>query len=191
MFFRCRDKKRLAAETACWNVCGDCSVNESEVPYQETEPLPDSGKTLPKYTLLLLLKSYYYVSDDMVNRAARALGMDAEVLGGMIDTLYRSQLKKITNLKKLTNSAHCLYFRCLSYERQLADKYGNPQKRMLIGRYLERGRRRLADMRRRLKSTRIEATNSDLSKLLGIPKGTIASQLSLIRSRLVSKTPEL
>jgi DNA-directed RNA polymerase specialized sigma24 family protein len=184
-FYRAKDKRRHATEHACWNVCDDYSVQECEAPYQDEETVPDTyGKTLPKHALLLLLKSFYYISDDMVNKAARTLGMDAKVLGGMIDTLHSLQLKKITRLQKLANSAHCLYFRCLSYEWQLADRHGNPQTRALIERRLKRGRRHLEDIRSRLKSTRIEATNGNLAKLLGIPKGTIDTRLATIRSRL-------
>jgi hypothetical protein len=166
---------------------GGQEVREPEAVYQEAETPPGAYRVKsPKYALLLLLKSYYYVSDELADKAARALGMDIKVLGGMIDTLYNLQLKKIMRLRRLANAVHCLYFRCLDYERQLSSRHENPQIRTLISRRLESGRARLANMRNRLKSMRIEATNSSLAKLLGVPKGTIDSRLASIKSKLTA-----
>jgi DNA-directed RNA polymerase specialized sigma24 family protein len=185
--YKSREKKRAAMENACWNASGDGGqeVREQEAVYQDTEIPPGAYRVKsPKRALLVLLKSYYYVSDELVRKAARVLGMTPEVLGGMIDTLYGLQLEKIMRLRRLANAVHSLYFRCLDYERQLSDSHENPQISALLSRRLERGRARLANMRNRLRSTRIEATNSSLAKLLGVPKGTIDSRLAFIKNKL-------
>jgi hypothetical protein len=180
-----RRKRYAAAENACWNASSsDLTSCDSETAY-DVEAMPCKYKIKsPKYVLLVLLKSYYYVSDELVHKAAAALDMTPEILGKRIDTLHALQMKKIEKMQKLVSTAHCLYYRCLNYEKQLANKIENPQLCGLILQRLERGRRRLENIRKRLKSMRIEATNSDLAKLLGVPKGTIDSRLALIKNKL-------
>ncbi|MDR0382855.1 MAG: hypothetical protein LBH50_02590 [Spirochaetaceae bacterium] len=184
--YRSREHKQSAAETACWNASGDeTAVRDPEAVYQEAECLAAAYRIRsPTRALLVLLKSYYYVSDGLVNKAARALGMKAEILGSMIDTLHNAQFKKIMRLQKLAGATHCLYFRCLGYERRLAERHENSRSRELLLLRLKQGRQRLEDMRRRLRSARVEATNSSLARLLGVPKGTIDSRLASIRSRM-------
>jgi DNA-directed RNA polymerase specialized sigma24 family protein len=168
------------------------SANGGELAACEPEPdLKDDETpqaayriTSPKYAQLVLLKSFYYVSDELVYKAASVIGVNPEVLGGMIDKLHQLQLKKINKAQKLANAAYCQYFRCLKYENQLAGRCENTRMRVLLSARLERGRRRLANMRVRIKSTRIEATNDNLAKVLGIPKGTVDSRLAAIRNKL-------
>jgi hypothetical protein len=163
----------------------DTEVCEPEKIYEDEEELYDKYTVKsPKYILLVLLKSYYYVSDRLVNKVASALDISPEVLGRMIDTLHGLQLEKIERLNKLTAATHRLYYRCISYDRQLANQIENPQYHGLLLRRLERGRQRLSNMRKRLKSMRIEATNSDLAKVLGVPKGTIDSRMATIKNKL-------
>jgi DNA-directed RNA polymerase specialized sigma24 family protein len=110
--------------------------------------------------------------------------MPPEVLGKMIDTLHGLQMEKIERHRKLVSMTHSLYYRCLSYERQLVNKIENTPTSDLLSRRLARSRQRLVNVRKRLKSMRIEATNSDLAKLLGIPKGTVDSRLAAIKNKL-------
>jgi hypothetical protein len=186
--YKARRKKHAFAENACWNASNSGLVScDSGIMYDDIETIPVNYEIKsPKYVLLILLKSYYYVSDEMVYKAASAMGMPPEVLGKMIDTLHALQIGKIERVQRLVSAAHCLYYRCLNYERQLAGKIENPQARDLVLQRLEKGRQRLENMRKRLKSMRIEATNSDLAKLLGVPKGTIDSRLALIKSKLAA-----
>ncbi|MDR2660131.1 MAG: hypothetical protein LBC27_09150 [Spirochaetaceae bacterium] len=181
-----RKRRRSASENACWNASNmDMEVCYPEKIYEDEEELYNKYTVKsPKHILLVLLKSYYYVSDRLVNKVASALDMSPEVLGRMIDTLHGLQLEKIERLNKLVSATHCLYYRCLSYERQLANQIENPQYHDLLLKRLERSRQRLSNMRERLKSIRIEATNSDLAKVLGVPKGTIDSRMAVIKNKL-------
>ncbi|MDR0409003.1 MAG: hypothetical protein LBH18_01195 [Spirochaetaceae bacterium] len=184
-----RRKRHAAAENACWKASNSGSlVCESETPEamcEESETPSGNYKIKsPKYVLLILLKSYYYVSDALINKAASALNMTPEDLGKMVDTLHELQIEKIERRRRLVSASHCLYNRCLNYERQLASKIENVQVCNSLVQRLERSRRRLTNMRERLKYTRIEATNSDLAKLLGVPKGTIDSRLATIKSKM-------
>jgi DNA-directed RNA polymerase specialized sigma24 family protein len=188
--YRRLGKSRDMSEHAFWSANGGEAAASGPEPDGDETPSGAYRITSPKYAQLVLLKSFYYVSDELVCKAASVMGVTPEILGEMIDKLHQLQLKKITRLRKLINAAHCQYFRCLKYENQLAGGYENTQMNELLSRRLERGRRRLANMRLRLKSTRIEATNRDLAKVLGVPKGTIDSRLACIRNKMSGNTLE-
>ncbi|MDR2344225.1 MAG: hypothetical protein LBD86_06830 [Spirochaetaceae bacterium] len=178
-------RKRDTVEIDCWNSGNsELFVYEPE-PDNEAYEGSDAGYKVnsPKRILLVLLKSYYYASDSLVNKVAAATGMNPEVLGEMVDTLRRLQVKKIERVQKLSGAAHCLYYRCLNYERKLSEKCEDTHLNSLISLRLDRGRKRLENMRKRLKSIRIEATNSEISKILGLPKGTVDSRMSMIKTK--------
>jgi hypothetical protein len=177
--------RRSVMEIDCWNASNDESyVCEPEISYEAGDGVHmDCSSDSQKHILLVLLKSFYYVSDSLVDKAAAAIGMSPEVLGGMVDMLRNLQIKKIEKLQKLSGTAHCLYYRCLNYEKKLSEKSENMNFNRLISRRLDKGRRRLENIRKRLKAMRIEATNSELSEVMGIPKGTIDSRWALIKNK--------
>ena len=185
--FRCyrrHKRKRSISEIDCWNASGSESfVCEPEIDYETDDGMyANCGLNSQKHIMLVLLKSFYYVSDRLVDKVAAAIGMPPEDLGEMVDTLRRLKIKKIEKLQKLANTAHCLYYRCLTYEKWLSQKNENPYLNSLFSQYLDNGRKRLAKIRKRLKSVRIVATNSDLSEVLGIPKGTVDSRWATAKS---------
>jgi hypothetical protein len=157
---------------------------EPEAAYEEAELPVDYRVEEPNYILLMLLKSFYYVTEEMLYKAAPTIGIGHEILGNMVDTLHCLQSKKIEKLGQLIRYSHSLYYRCINYERQLIEKRESWPLYGLVSRRLEQGRRRLVSLREQLKSTRIEATNNDLAKVLGIPKGTIDSRWAQIKSNL-------
>jgi hypothetical protein len=184
-YYNRRKRKRAASEIDCWNASNDdLFVCEPEITDESDEDMPGSyNLNSPKQVLLVLLKSYYYVSDSLIDKASASIGMSPEVLGKMVDKLRCSQIKKIERLQKLTGTAHCLYYRCLGYERRLSEKGENTYLNRMISQRLDRSRKRLANIRKRLKSMRIEATNNELSEVMGLPKGTIDSRIATIKSK--------
>lgn len=184
-YYKRRKHKRAAAEIDCWNASSDdVFVCEPEMS-DEAGEVDSSVRSLnsPKQVLLVLLKSYYYASDSLVNKTAATIGMNPEIVGKMVDMLRSLQIKKIERLNKLTCAAHGLYYRCLNYEKTLYEKNENAHLTGMISLRLDKSRKRLATMRARLKSMRIEATNSELSEVLGLPKGTIDSRMAAIKSK--------
>jgi hypothetical protein len=194
-YYKRRRWRRSVAEIDCWNARNDETyVCEPEIGYEAGDRMyAGCSSDSQKHILLVLLKSFYYVSDSLVDKAAATIGMSPEALGGMVDMLRHLQLKKIERLQKLSGTAHCLYYRCLNYEKKLSEKSENTNFIRLISRRLDKGRRRLENIRKRLRAMRIEATNSELSEVMGIPKGTIDSRWALIKSeqRLTKVKPQL
>lgn len=153
-------------------------------------PQPDSFRIgSPQHALIILLKSYYFVTDGLIAKAAPAIGLDAAVLSEMVDRLHGLRLKKEEGRKRLANAVHCQYYRNLFYERRLAYQYKDSEAYHRFSRRLDRGRQRLERLRVRLRALRMEATNAEVAALLGIPKGTVDSRVSLIKSKLSSDVP--
>ncbi|MDR0663733.1 MAG: hypothetical protein LBF80_06635 [Spirochaetaceae bacterium] len=153
--------------------------------YEDTVELPSNyHATEPNYILLVLLKSYYYVSEELLYKAAPAVGIGYEILCNMVDTLHCLQFKKIEKLRRLIRYSHSLHYRCINYERQLAEKKESWPLYGQVSRRLEQGRRRLINLREQLKFTHIEATNNNLARVLGIPKGTIDSRWAQIKNKM-------
>ncbi|MDR2097344.1 MAG: hypothetical protein LBP37_02365 [Spirochaetaceae bacterium] len=191
--YRDRKRRRVAEENNYYKTAeSEAAVCDPEADYEKKEMLSGNYQIgEPNYILLVLLKSYYYVSDELLSKAAPVIGIEPEILGKMVDTLRCLQFKKIERLQKLIRYTHCLYYRCIKYEGLLAEKAENWPLRNVFSRRLEHGRQRLFTMRERLKSTRIEATNNDLAKVLGVPKGTIDSRWTLIKSKLAQNSLSL
>jgi hypothetical protein len=107
----------------------------------------------------------------------------------MVDRLHGVRLKKEESRKRLADAAHCQYYRNLFYERRLSFQYKDTEAYCRFSRRLDRGRQRLERLRVRMRALRMEATNAEVAALLGIPKGTVDSRVSLIKSRLSSNVP--
>jgi hypothetical protein len=184
--YRHKKKEHAAAENSYRETLDrELMLYEPEAAYEDkAELFVDYHVEEPTYILLMLLKSYYYVSEDVLYKAASVIGIGHEILGRMVDTLHCLQFKKIEKLERLIRYSHSLYYRCINYERQLIEKKESCPLCSLVSMRLEQGRRRLFNLRERIKSIRIEATNSDLSKVLGIPKGTIDSRWAQIKNKL-------
>ncbi|MDR2445431.1 MAG: hypothetical protein LBD44_05805 [Spirochaetaceae bacterium] len=184
-YYKRHKLRRSIAEIDCWKASGDGSyVCEPEIDDESANGMyVNCGSNLQKHIMLVLLKSFYYVSDSLVDKAAAAIGMAPEELGEMVAMLRRLQIKKIEKLQNLADAAHCLYYRCLAYEKKLSQKNENTHLNKFFSRRLDKGRKRLANMRERISAMRIEATNNELSKVMGIPKGTVDSRWALIKNK--------
>jgi hypothetical protein len=167
----------------------ECSARELEV--HDTEEIYDSeeapatpGILSPNQMLVILLKSYYFVTDALLRKAAPVIGLEVEALGAMVDNLHNLRLKKEAYAAKLTSSIHALYYRRISYEKQLEIKFEDKTLCASISTRIGRIRQRMEKMRKRLKAMRLEATNKEVADVLGIPKGTVDSRLAAIKNKI-------
>ena len=191
--YRCREADHRMTEYACWQArAQEMSVCESECEYLECRddtPIPDGIK--PRQVLLLLLKSYYLVSDEFVNRVARAIGMKTEAVMKMIDELRKRRSEKEIEILELRDRLHCQHYRCLAYEKRMnAAQAGTEYRKKMEARY-ERARQRFHAMKKRLGSMRIDASNRMIADVIGIPKGTVDSGLFAIKHYLASHMGQL
>jgi DNA-directed RNA polymerase specialized sigma24 family protein len=179
------ERKSLAENIYLMDRAHESEAREPEEVYGQEES--DTPAVLsPEQMLVVMLKSYYFVTDELLYKAAPVIGIDADVLGGMIDTLHRLRLKKEAQAAKLTSNIHRLYYRCLEHEKRMEIKFEDKTVCAGISARIERIRARMGRMRKRLKAMRLEATNKEVAEVLGIPKGTVDSRLAVIKSKAAS-----
>ena len=187
--FRSRETEHYLTEYACWQAkAEEMSIHENEQEYSgktEAVPIPDGIK--PKQILLLLLKTYHFATEDFVEKTARAIGMNSEMIWEMIDRLRELCSDKESEILNMRERVHCQHYRCLVYQRKMSvTQQGTVYHERLKTRY-ECARKRFFTMKKRLGGMRIAASNKLISRVTGIPKGTIDTDLYALKKYLVSK----
>jgi DNA-directed RNA polymerase specialized sigma24 family protein len=183
-----RQKDRKIIEQAWWDVKAEemISCAEEEPEYVErTKGFREVRN--PKQVLTLLLKSYHYLSDDYLARAAPAIGMDREKLKNMVDTLRNQRLAKEEEIRNLRERVYCQFYRCIAFEKRMLAFPPESGRRLQMKRNLEGARKRLLSMRKHLASMRIEAPNWQIANIIGVPKGTVDSNLHSVKKNVVKK----
>ncbi|GMO53481.1 MAG: hypothetical protein Ta2G_11530 [Termitinemataceae bacterium] len=162
----------------------------SFIPYEDESVYAEEKKTeaaynkinyKSKYALILLLKSYYHINDDFIYETAPKLGIKPEVLLKMVNQLRALRYNKDCKIKFLQDNISRQYFKCLVYENILQFYDANSRRYIHSQELLKRGNERLKNMRKRLARTRLDATNCQVAKILGLPLGTVDSILSKIK----------
>ena len=184
--FRCRESDRGLTEYVCWKAkAEEMAVFESEPVYAETRKrvsIPDDIN--PRQILFLLLKSYFFVSDEFVRKVAKTINMNVDMVQGIIDELRRLRSDKDAEIMDLKERLHCQHYRCIAYQKRMINtQKGTDYHEKMKDRY-ERARKRFYTMKKRLGGMRMSASNRMIAEVLGIPRGTVDSSLSVIKNRL-------
>jgi hypothetical protein len=182
-YIHAEQNHKIIEQTYWDGVAQDMMVCSREPVYdQQRRPLKPVPN--PRQMLVLLLKSYYFVSDDFAIRVAPAIGMQEEALMRLINKLRRLRMEREEVIKSLRERIYIQYYRCISLEKRMNSYtegslgYAKCQIR------LERTRKRLANMRKRFKLLRLDPSNLQLAQVLGLPKGTIDSNLFAIKANI-------
>ncbi len=189
-----RGTNRSAAEHAAWTArLPDMYVHGIEPDYPEydsssgdkpeSEPEPKRAKN-PRQLLILILKCYYYLSDDLLDRLAPRVGIEKEKLRELVDTLRRQRTERDEQIYLMKERIHSQFYRCIIYEERLKVTPKNSSKYLKLKEKTENARRRLETMKKRLAGIRLEATNLQIGNILGIPKGTVDSNLHALKTKM-------
>jgi hypothetical protein len=154
----------------------------------DSEPEYDGGTAVslisnPRQVLILLLKSYYFVSDDFAARIAPIIGMKKETVKDLLDRLRKQRVRRDEAIRNLQERIHCQFYRCITYESRLRAIPADLACHAKMKARLERARLRLAAMKKRLAGIRMDATNRQISEVLGVSKGAVDSSLHALRIR--------
>ena len=186
--YRFRESDHNITEYVCWRAKAEENILcEKEPEYLEeknTASIPDDIN--PKQILFLLLKSYFFVSNEFIGQVAKAIGMDVKVVQGMIDELRERRAEKEADIMDLRERIHSQHYRCLAYEKRMLNAQPGTEHHEMLRKRLERARKRFKTMRKRLCGMRMSASNRMIAEILGIPRGTVDSSLFAIRNRLAS-----
>jgi len=136
--------------------------------------------------LALILKCYYYVSDDLLEKIASIIKIDKDKLRKMIERMRKIRQKRDDAIYLMKERIYCQYYRCIVYEKRLLLLQENTAAFNKMKVRLEKARLRLEKMRKRLCGIRTDATNKQVAEVLGAKKGTVDSSLHKLREKLKS-----
>jgi DNA-directed RNA polymerase specialized sigma24 family protein len=186
--YRARHVHRLAAEQAVWSArIPDMYVHFTEPDYLENENshalLSKTPVKNPRQLLVLILKCYYSLSDDLIEHLAPIVGLDKEKLKEMIDSIREQRNGKDEEIRLMRERIHSQFYRCIIYEKRLKLIPEESGFFLRVKTQLEKARRRLEMMRNRLAKIRMEATNKQIAEILGLSKGTVDATLHTLKLR--------
>jgi DNA-directed RNA polymerase specialized sigma24 family protein len=137
----------------------------------------------PKQLLALVLKCYYYVSDDFIDRFAGCTGMDRKKLKDMIERLRKLRAVKDDNIYKMRERVYGQFYRCMVYEKRLALTTVDTNSYLKLKIKAVKARKRLDSMRERISKIRNEPKNREIAEVIGVSKGAVDSNLYCIRKK--------
>lgn len=139
-----------------------------------------------KRILALVLKCYYYVSDDLLDKIASMIEIDKDELREMIERMRKIRQKKDDAIYLMKERIYCQYYRCIVYEKRLSLIQENTAAYNKMKLRHDKARLRLEKMRRRLSKIRTDATNKQVAEVIGIKKGTVDASLYKLKEKLDS-----
>jgi len=142
-----------------------------------------NGRKNTRRLLALILKCYYYISDDFAEKAAERIGLDKKDLMeklNKIRAIRQNRDDKIFFMKERVNTQ---FLRCLVYEKKLSLLKENASAYDKQKQKCEKARERLENMRKRIKNIRTDATNKQVSEVVGISKGTVDASLHRLKTK--------
>ncbi|MDR0568733.1 MAG: hypothetical protein LBG87_05965 [Spirochaetaceae bacterium] len=193
---RSRESDHSITEYAYWESCAaekEAFTCDTEPEYLTIQTLEKKGKngkkkekkiSNPRQVLILLLKCYFFVTDEFAARAAPALGVSRERLIEMLDALRSRRFERDQEIRQFRDRLHSQYYRCISFEvRMKSVSEGSARHAVMQGR-LRRARKRLDSMKKRFNAVSLDATNRQIAEVLGIPKGTVDSNLYVLKHKI-------
>jgi hypothetical protein len=140
-----------------------------------------NGRKNTKRILALLLKCYYYVSDDFIEKIAPKIGIDSRQLRQLIKKMQKIRQKKDDSIYHMKERIYCQYYRCFIYEKRLSLLQKNTIAYSKMKTRLEKAKERLEKMRKRILVIRTDATNKQVAQVIGVKKGTVDASLHRLK----------
>ena len=188
--YRIKTITNSVIEYSAWSVhIPDYYVHEEAPSYLYESQRPAKrinsykSKKNQKELVALILKCYYYLSDDFLDRIAFQTGIDREELAQMIDTLRTLRQKKDDQIFRMKERIHSQFYRCIVYEKRLAYIPEASNSYLKLKLKLDKARKRLERMRKRMSKIRTEASNREIAGIIGVSKGTIDTNLHRLRAK--------
>jgi len=142
-----------------------------------------NGRKNTRRILALILKCYYFVSDDFAEKIAPRLGIDKNELLEMLNKIRLVRQKRDDKIYFMKESLNTQFIRCLVYERRLSLMKENAAAYNKLKLKQKKARERLDNMRKRVTSVRTDATNKQIAEIIGISKGTVDASLYRLKGK--------
>jgi len=195
--YKIREADHATTELACWKArAEEMELRSPEPGYPGTddnEPWTHDGTGIifplrnmtQKQILLLLLKSYYFITPEFLKKASETIGMDEKEIQSMIDKIHELRTKKEERIHMCQERIYSQYYRCLAFQKRLSTALPGTAKYEKLKNYTDRARRKYVTMKQRLGKMHIDATNQQIALVLNVPKGTVDSMLHGIREKWI------
>jgi hypothetical protein len=142
-----------------------------------------NGRKNTRRLLALVLKCYYFVSDDFIDSIAPKIGIEKKELALMMKKMKELRRKRDDRIYLMKERLYCQYYRCLVYEKRVTLVRDDSQACYRLKIKAEKSRQRLEKMRKRLLAIRVEATNKQVAEVIGVKKGTVDSSLHTLKNK--------
>jgi hypothetical protein len=191
--YRVRITTQSVIEYSAWSaIVPELYAREERPEYRyerEENPLAailnDQNERKDKRRILaLILKCYYYVSDDFIDRIASKIKMEPEKLRGMVSKMRELRQKKDDALYFMKERIYCQHYRCIVYAKRLLLMQENTVAYDKLKLRYEKAKIRLEKMRKRSTLIRTEATNKQVAQVIGVKKGTVDASLHKLKAKL-------
>jgi len=141
------------------------------------------GRKESRRMLALILKCYYYISDDFAEKIAPAIGIEKEELKNKLREIRDIRQKKDDKIFIKKEKIYRQFYRCIVYEKRflLTKENTVTHEKMKIRK--EKARLRLDKLREQMAKTRIEATNREIAEIIGVTKGSVDAGLCRLKSK--------
>jgi DNA-directed RNA polymerase specialized sigma24 family protein len=133
--------------------------------------------------LILLLKSYAFVSDDFIEQVADSINIEVDQLKKWISQIKTIRFKHDEEIQRLKEHIRSQFYRCSSFEWRLKALSPSCAKYETMKECLARGKTRLATMKKRLAGLSVSASNRMVAEVLGLSKGTVDSNLYVVKQK--------
>jgi RNA polymerase sigma factor (sigma-70 family) len=177
-YWDCAASKDSAAETYTMH------NPETHIIRKEEREITLPSLEKPRQVLILLLKSYHLLSDELIANAAAHLAMRVDDIHELVGRL--KALREATDRKcfQLRERIHSQYHRLINCQYRLSltspDTYHYQELQASVSLH----KKRLCNMRNTYRRIKKTATNREIADVLGIPKGTVDSTLYTLKKRM-------
>jgi hypothetical protein len=183
------EQERTLTEQISWIIHAEeiavCSSENEYITDDENEHATNIQQiSNPQQILLLMLKSYYFISDDFLDHAAPVLGMKAEKLHLVFDKMRELRIQHDEKTRMYQERVYSQYYLCLGFEKRIASMMPGSVRREKLQKRLERTRERFINMKKRFSRVSFYATNQQIADVLGAPKGTVDSSLFTLKHQI-------
>jgi len=141
------------------------------------------GRKESRRVLALILKCYYFISDDFAEKTAPLIGIEPKELINKLHEIRDIRHKKDDRLFEKKERVYHQFYKCIVYEKQLLLLKENTAAYEKLKKRTERARRKLEKMREQMGKIRIEATNKEIAEVIGVTKGSVDASLCRLKSK--------
>jgi DNA-directed RNA polymerase specialized sigma24 family protein len=136
-----------------------------------------------RQALILLLKNYQFLTDELIEKASKVLDLDSAKIHGLVSRIRILREENDKRCFALKERIYSQYYRLLVYECRLRALCNDSQRSAVLKKLIAQQRVRLKNLREAYQTARKTATNQQIADVLGIPKGTVDSSLYSLKRR--------